>query len=261
MCIFFIYLFCCPSKCHCRQKEQLAPLVNAAAWVRGQRLLCCWEKCHACLTETWKWTYKIRSKLLLNIFIQMKLLTVAIMATNVTRLPASGISLPLTPRTSPQPGVGSKWVKFQFWLDYPCKPTPTVIVLTLSSVLSRTGEKKKKRKSWGEMGGITANISRRQSIRGISRRCQKPTPIRSLHSSRCINSRRDSLIDNYSYLQTSPVTGKQIKGGERIRGEAGGGLAGRGQWEDFYISSGARWEMALPPSDSLRPLGEIWEGW
>lgn len=79
-----VYLFCGLSKCHRRQKQQLAPLANAAAWVRGQRQLCCWEKCQACLTETWKWTYKIRSKLFFSIvFIQ-------ITASNVTRLPASG---------------------------------------------------------------------------------------------------------------------------------------------------------------------------
>lgn len=151
----------------------------------------------------------------------MTLVTVPIMADYETFSPWD-FSPSVTLRTSTQHEVGSKWLKFQSWLDYPCKATLTVIILTLSSVLSRT--RGKKSKSWGGREGWEAtatNISRSQSILGISSRCQKPTPIRSLHSSRCINSRWDSLIDNYSYLQTSPVTGKQING-------RGGGDQGRG---------------------------------
>lgn len=157
----------------------------------------------------------------------MTLVTVAIMADYETFSPWD-FSPSVTLRASTQHEVGSKWLKFQSWLDYPCKATLTVIILTLSSVLSRT--RGKKIKSWGGREGWEAtatNISRSQSILGISSRCQKPTPIRSLHSSRRINSRWDSLIDNYSYLQTSPVTGKQING----RGGGGSGERRSAVWQ------------------------------
>lgn len=144
---------------------------------------------------------------------------------------------------SPEPPLTLGW-NFNFDSTIPLSWELVIIIL----VCSIQKEKKRKKQS--------CRHNKETIYHAILSRCQKPTPIRCLHFSGCINSLQRSPIDNYSYLQTSPVTRKQIRGEGEKRA-----LAGRGQWEDFYISSGTRWEMGVPPSDSLRPLGEIWKGW